>query len=112
MKPGAVYLRDGDHVDRQRAGQRLRAELEAEPEEPARVACRPPLSPAQRCVAAQLSCGLTHQEIADRFQCKRSTVRFFIEEGARRIPGNLSASHKLINWYRGAPRETFGPDPE
>ena len=75
-----------------------------------RVPCRRPLSESQMAVAALLSAGHSHADIAQRLGCERSTVRSAIEEGAARIPGNLPASSRLIAWYRGATRDVLGPD--
>ena len=75
-----------------------------------RVPCRPPLSPNQRACAALLSAGRSHQEIAERLGCTVKTIRFYIQDASRRIPGNLRASKKLIAWYRGASRKALGAD--
>ncbi len=90
---------------------RLRAVLAQVDGQSLRVPCRPSLSRSQLAVAALLSFGLTHDQIAERLGCKRTTVRFFIEEAAQRIPGNLPASARLVVWYRGAAEHILGITP-
>ena len=70
--------------------------------------CTQALSRSQLSVAALLSSGCTAGEIAQRIGCGVKTVRFFIAEGARRIPGDLAPVARLIAWYRGAPESVLG----
>lgn len=104
--PGPLH---GPRVDMQRLRAVL-ADVDAAAGTVRRVPCRPDLSRSQLAVAALLSAGLKHEEIAARLGCALATVRFFVDRGALRIPGNLPATARLIAWYRGAVREVLGVD--
>lgn len=92
------------------AGARLCEALDEFERTPARAPTHRPLSASQLAVAALLASGFTHEQIALRLGCARSSVRSAIEEGAARIPSDLPASSRLVAWYRGAGAHVLGPE--
>ena len=99
-------------TERQEAGHGLRSIPTGRMFAVVLVPCMPPLSRAQLTVARLLSAGLSHEEIAHRIGTTVKTVRWFIGEAGRRIPGTVKGSHKLIMWYRGATRAMLEGDGE
>lgn len=83
----------------------MKTEYDAE----GRLVLRPPLTARQVRIAALLSDGYGHAEVAEMLGIAESTVSYHVEEGRRRIPGDLSATAKLVCWYRGASLEVLVP---
>lgn len=75
-----------------------------------RAALARPLSDRQLEVVRLLAAGKTHEKIAKHLDCKVATVRYHIREAAMRVPGEGSASTRLVYWYRGASRELLSGD--
>ena len=75
-----------------------------------RARCIPPLTARQTRIAELLSDGYTPGEIARGLCIAEITVRYHIEQAARRIAGDLPPRSRVVMWWRGATREMLlGP---
>jgi DNA-binding NarL/FixJ family response regulator len=53
-----------------------------------RVPTTKPLSPMQTVVASLLGLGLSHEEVREELHVSLRTVRYHLNEAAKRIPGD------------------------
>jgi ATP/maltotriose-dependent transcriptional regulator MalT len=67
-----------------------------------RVPTTKPLSPMQTVVASLLGLGLSHEEVREELHVSLRTVRYHLNEAAKRIPGDLPAESRVVAWVRGA----------
>lgn len=62
-----------------------------------------PLSPMQTVVGTLAALGLSHEEIRKELHLgSLRTVRYHLNEAAKRIPGDLPAEQRVVAWMRGA----------
>ena len=70
-----------------------------------RVQPRKPWSMMQKLVAILVGRGHRYNEIATRLSIAPTTVKYYAEEAARRLPGDLPPKWRLVFWWRGATEE-------
>lgn len=61
-----------------------------------------PLTPVQLVIATMLGLSYSHAEIAAELHITVGTVRDHLTHLAKRIPGDLPATARVIAWVRGA----------
>lgn len=75
-----------------------------------RVPCVRALTPRELAVAVLLHEGLSQAAIGLELGIAELTVRYFVNQAAEKIPGDLVLSARVVAWLRGASLVVLGAD--
>lgn len=77
-----------------------------------RVPPKVPFTMMEKMVAMLVGRGLAYEEIGERFNVAKSTVKMHAENAAGKLPGGDPPRMKLQIWWRGGDREMLAPRAE
>ena len=73
-----------------------------------RVPLKSDFTPVQYALVQRLGKGESSAVIMDGLKLSRSLYRYHLSEAAKKIPGTLSPTARIIGWWRGADKHILG----